>query len=188
MNNVIRIPDVTFRTRVKETLPTGEYIWKNVTSEEIFNYKRVVVFALPGAFTPTCTTQQLPAYETRYHEFKQLGIDEVYCLSVNDSFVMNAWFDHLGITQVKPLPDGSGEFTAAMGMLVNKANLGFGNRSWRYSMLVDNGEIQVLFEEPGKMSLDHADPYGLSGPSEMISWLSTDQTIRDNASFILQNA
>lgn len=163
-------PDVTFKYR----LPSDEgYDWVNITSEEIFSGKRVVVFALPGAFTPTCSSFQLPGYEMKYQEFRDAGIDEVYCLSVNDSFVMNAWFKDQGIKNVKPIPDGNGEFTYAMGMSVNKSNLGFGFRSWRYAMIVNDGQIEMMFEEPGKIGNCPTDPYEMSDPDTVLGWIRT---------------
>lgn len=161
-----RVPDIFFHTR-----ENGE--WSHKSTDYLFGGKRVVVFALPGAFTPTCSTYQLPGYEEKYDEFKQAGIDEVYCLSVNDSFVMNAWFKDQGIQNVKPLPDGSGEFTYAMGMSVNKANLGFGFRSWRYAMVVNDGVIEEIFEEPGKVGNCPADPYEISDPDTVLGWIRT---------------
>jgi peroxiredoxin len=166
-----RVPEVFFHCR--EIGLYDEYGWVHKHSDTIFGKKRVVVFALPGAFTPTCTSFQLPGYEDKYEEFKKAGIDEVYCLSVNDAFVMNAWFKSEGITNVKPLPDGSGEFTYAMGMSVNKANLGFGFRSWRYAMVVNDGEIEMMFEEPGKVGNCPEDPYGMSHPDTVLGWLHT---------------
>ena len=112
------------------------------TSRDIFDNKRVVLFSLPGAFTPICSTKMLPAYENLYLEFKKFGIDEVYCIAVNDCFVMDAWAEDLFITHVKMLPDGNGDFTKGMGMLVAKNNLGYGNRSWRYATVINSGEIE----------------------------------------------
>ena len=164
-----RVPEVTFKTRSK--CHNGDYDWRDLTSSEIFDDKRVVVFSLPGAFTPTCSTYQLPGYDEKYEEFKALGIDEVYCLSVNDSFVMNAWFKSLDIQNVKPIPDGNGDFTFAMGMSVAKINLGFGYRSWRYAMVVNNGEIEKMFEEDGKVGNCPVDPYNISDPDTVLSYL-----------------
>ena len=164
-----RVPEVTFKTRSK--CHNGDYDWRDLTSSEIFDDKRVVVFSLPGAFTPTCSTYQLPGYDEKYEEFKALGIDEVYCLSVNDSFVMNAWFKSLDIQNVKPIPDGNGDFTYAMGMSVAKINLGFGYRSWRYAMVVNNGEIEKVFEEDGKVGNCPVDPYDISDPDTVLSYL-----------------
>ena len=147
-----RVPEVVFKTRVRDESVEGPnpYRWQDVSSDDIFSGKKVVVFALPGAFTPTCSSTHLPGYEAAYEELQSLGVDDVYCLSVNDAFTMFQWGKHQGVEKVKLLPDGNGEFTRKMGMAVSKENLGFGERSWRYSMLVDNGEIVALFEEPGK--------------------------------------
>src|SRR5210317_628214 len=147
-----KVPQVTFKTRVRDESVEGPnpFRWQDVTSDEIFAGKKVIVFALPGAFTPTCSSTHLPGYEMRYEEFKAEGIDEIYCLSVNDAFTMFQWGIHQGVENVKLLPDGNGEFTRLMGMLVQKENLGFGLRSWRYSMLVDDGEIKKIFSEAGK--------------------------------------
>ena len=135
-----RTPDVIFKTRVRDESVEGPnpFRWQDVSSKDIFNGKRVVVFALPGAFTPTCSSTHLPRYEELYEEFKAAGVDEVYCLSVNDAFTMFQWGQHMGVENVKLLPDGSCDFTRGMDMLVAKDNLGFGLRSWRYSMLVEN--------------------------------------------------
>ena len=168
-----QVPEVIFKTRVRDESIEGPnpYRWQDVTTNDLFAGKRVVVFSLPGAFTPTCSTFQLPGYDEKYEDFQSLGIDEVYCISVNDSFVMNAWFKQQGVKNVKPIPDGSGEFTSAMDMLVNKANLGFGFRSWRYAMVVDDGEIEMMFEEPGKIGNCPIDPYEVSDPSTVLSFL-----------------
>jgi peroxiredoxin len=146
--------------------------WKDVTSDSLFKNKKVVIFGLPGAFTPTCSSQQLPAYEEHYDEFKDLGIDAVYCTSVNDAFVMNAWSRALRIEKVKLIPDGSGSFTKSLGMLVNKPAQGFGMRSWRYSAYVVDREIIKFFEEPGlnELSTDD-DPYEVSDPETMLKFL-----------------
>ena len=170
-----RVPEVTFHTRIRDISVEGPnpYRWQDVTTADYFAGKRVVVFSLPGAFTPTCSNYQLPGYDTLYSEFETLGIDEVYCISVNDSFVMNAWFKQQGVKNVKPIPDGSGEFTYAMGMSVNKANLGFGFRSWRYAMVVNDGEIEQLFEEPGKVGNCPVDPYEVSDPDTVLNYLKS---------------
>ena len=135
------------------------------------------MFALPVAFPPTCSSQQVPGYEAKYDELKALGIDEVYCLSVNDSFVMNAWFKDTNIKKVKPIGDGEGVFTQGMGMLVNKPTQGFGMRSWRYSMLLDNGEVVTVFEEPGKNNAsDDDDPFTVSDVDTMIDYITANQS------------
>ena len=139
-----KVPEVVFKTRVRDETVEGSnpFRWRDLSSEDIFSGRRIVVFALPGAFTPTCSSSHLPGFEQKYEEFKALGVDEVYCLSVNDAFSMFQWGRQLGIEKVKLLPDGNADFTRQMGMLVRKENLGFGDRSWRYSMLVRNGVIE----------------------------------------------
>ncbi|MDT8320289.1 MAG: peroxiredoxin [Xanthomonadales bacterium] len=171
--NEVRVPDVVFKTRVRDESIDGPnpYRWQDVSSENVFAGKKVVVFALPGAFTPTCSSTHLPGYEEHYEEFKELGIDEIYCLSVNDAFTMFQWARHQGAEKVKMLPDGSGEFTRLMGMLVRKDNLGFGERSWRYSMLVDDGKIVKLFSEPGKCDNCPTDPFEVSDAETMLRYL-----------------
>ena len=146
--------------------------WKDVTAQELFKNKKVVLFSLPGAFTPTCSGEQLPAYEERYDEFKAHGVDDIYCISVNDAFVMNAWARDLGIQKVKMIPDGDGAFTRSLGMLVNKPAQGFGMRSWRYSAFIDNKEIKQMFVEPGLNNLSNDDdPYEVSDPETMLRYL-----------------
>lgn len=169
----MRVPSVTFRTRVRNEALGGPnpFEWKDLTSEEIFAGKKVVLFALPGAFTPTCSTSHLPRYEEVYDEFRKLGVDQVICLSVNDAFVMFQWGKTQGAKNVFLLPDGNGEFTRKMGMLVDKSNLGFGMRSWRYSMYVDNGEIVKIFTEPGFEDNCPADPFEVSDADTMLNWL-----------------
>ncbi len=168
------VPQVTFKTRVRDENAAGPnpFRWQDLTSYDIFKDKRIVLFALPGAFTPTCSSTHLPGYEENYQAFKERGIDEVYCLSVNDAFTMFQWAKHQGIEKVKMLPDGSADFTRGMGMLVKKDNLGFGLRSWRYSMLVDNGEIKQLFSEPGKIDDCPTDPFEVSDAGTMLEFLS----------------
>ena len=136
------IPYVVFKERVAGS-------WTTFTTNDIFPAGKQLVFSLPGAFTPTCSSKQLPNFERLYEEFKSKGIDEIYCLSVNDSFVMNAWFDSLKITNVKAIPDGNAHFTKRMGMLINKTHLGFGMRAWRYAFVVEDGQILKWFEEEG---------------------------------------
>ncbi len=169
-----RVPSVTFKTRVRDEAVGGDnpYRWQDVTADEIFGGKTVVVFGLPGAFTPTCSSTHAPGFESKYDEFKAKGVDEVYCLSVNDAFVMKQWADKLGVSKVKMLPDGNADFTRGMGMLVQKANLGFGERSWRYSMLVKDGEIQKLFVEPGFSHNCESDPFEVSDADTMLAYLN----------------
>ena len=170
-----QVPQITFKTRVRDESIEGPnpFRWQDVTSDDIFAGKKVVVFALPGAFTPTCSSTHLPGYEENYQAFKDAGIDEVYCLSVNDAFTMFQWGIHQGVKNVKLLPDGSGDFSRLMGMLVKKDNLGFGLRSWRYSMLVDNGEIQMIFSEAGKMDDCPTDPFEVSDANTMLDYIKS---------------
>lgn len=169
----MRVPSVTFKTRVRDESVGGPnpFRWQDRTSDEIFNGRRVVVFALPGAFTPTCSSTHLPGYEEKFEALKAEGVDEVICLSVNDAFVMYQWGKALGAKNVTLLPDGNGEFTDKMGMLVNKGNLGFGARSWRYSMLVEDGEVVEQFVEPGKIDLCETDPFEVSDADTMLAAL-----------------
>jgi len=173
MKTNAKLPDVTFRTRVRDDSIEGPnpFRWQDMTTADYFAGKRVILFSLPGAFTPTCSTYQLPGFENNFEEFKANGIDEIYCLSVNDSFVMNQWAKAQGIKNVKVIPDGSGEFTRRMGMLVNKDNLGFGPRSWRSAAIVNDGVVEAWFEEPGLMDNCPDDPYGESSPETLLSYL-----------------
>ena len=173
MNIGVEVPYVEFMTRVRDESIEGPnpYRWEKVDSDFYFEDRRVVVFSLPGAFTPTCSTYQLPGFEEKYEEFIEAGIDEVYVISVNDSFVMNKWLQDQGIEKVKPIPDGSGEFTRMMGMLVDKSNLGFGMRSWRYAMVLDNGVVEQWFEEPGREDNCDSDPYSVTSPENVLSTL-----------------
>ena len=167
---MIQVPDVVFKTRVKTDDMPG-YDWKDVTSKDIFSGKRVVLFSLPGAYTPTCSSTHLPGFEAMYNDVKEQGVAEVYCISVNDSFTMNSWFNSLGITQVKPIPDGNAEFTRKMGFLVDKSNLGFGMRSWRYSMVVTDGIVEAMFVEPGIEDNAGNDPFTVSDVDTMLAYL-----------------
>ena len=146
--------------------------WVLKRTQDIFNDKEVVVFGLPGAFTPTCSAFQLPKFEDLYDEFKDLGIDEVYCTAVNDSFVMNAWFEQQGITKVKALPDGNGDFAKSVNMINDFTNRGFGMRSWRYCMYVKNAEIKVRYTEWGEPeACPIQDPFEVSNAEKMIEAL-----------------
>jgi len=168
-----RVPHVVFKTRVRDESVGGSnpYRWQDKTTEEIFGGKKVVVFSLPGAFTPTCSSNHLPRYEELYEEFKAQGVDEIICVSVNDAFVMFQWGKNVGANHVFLLPDGSGEFTRKMEMLVDKSNIGFGLRSWRYSMLVDNGTIKKTFVEPGFEDNCPVDPFEVSDADTMLAYL-----------------
>lgn len=173
----VRVPDVTFHTRVRDESIGGDnpFRWQDVTSDDYFKGKRVVLFSLPGAFTPTCSTYQLPGYENGHGDFAAEGIDEIYCMSVNDSFVMNKWAIDQGIKNVKVIPDGSGEFTRKIGMLVEKANLGFGYRSWRYAAVINDGVIEAWFAEPGLEDNHGEDPYGESSPETVLAWIKANK-------------
>lgn len=167
------VPDVIFKTRVRDESIDGPnpFRWQDLSSAEIFGGKRIALFALPGAFTPTCSSTHLPGYEKNYEAFKGLGIDEVVCLSVNDAFVMYRWGVSQEAKNVFLLPDGSGEFTRKMGMLVDKSNLGFGMRSWRYSMVVNDGKIEKMFAEAGFSDNCQTDPFEVSDADTMLAYL-----------------
>lgn len=169
------VPQITFYTRVRDESLGGEnpFKWELIGTDKIFKNKRVVVFSLPGAFTPTCSSTHLPGYEKNYEKVKAKNIDEIYCLSVNDAFTMFQWSKHLGIKQVKMLPDGNGDFTRLMGMLVKKENLGFGLRSWRYSMVVNNLEIEKMFVEDGLSDNHPEDPFEVSDVDTMLKYLNS---------------
>lgn len=156
-----KVPSVTFRTR-----QGGE--WVDVTTDELFNGKTVVVFSLPGAFTPTCSTTHLPGYNEYARLLKENGVDDIICMSVNDTFVMNAWAQDQEASNITVIPDGNGEFTEGMGMLVDKEDLGFGKRSWRYSMLVKDGTVEKMFIEPEKPG----DPFEVSDADTMLNYIN----------------
>lgn len=156
-----KVPNVSFPVR-----ENGE--WKTLTTDQIFKGKKVVIFSLPGAFTPTCSSTHLPRYEQLAEVFYKNGVDDIYCLSVNDTFVMNAWGADQKAEKVKLIPDGNGEFSEQMGMLVDKNNLGFGKRSWRYSMLVNDGKIEKMFIEPQK----DGDPFEVSDADTMLKHIN----------------
>lgn len=163
-----RVPEVQFRTR-----RDGD--WVNVSSQELFAGRKVVLFALPGAFTPTCSATHLPRYEELASEFAACGVDEIVCLSVNDGFVMEAWGRDEGASKLRLIPDGNAEFTRGMGMLVGKEDLGFGDRSWRYSMLVDDGVIEKMFIEPEV----EGDPFTVSDADTMLGYLDPERAESD---------
>ena len=173
----INVPNVTFKTRVRDENIEGSnpFRWEDKTSDDFFKGKRVVLFSLPGAFTPTCSTYQLPGFENNFAAFQEHGIDAIYCLSVNDSFVMNKWKEMQGVQNIDVIPDGSGEFTRRMGMLVAKDNLGFGPRSWRYAAIINDGQIEAWFEEPGIRDNHDEDPYGVSSPETLLEYLENQK-------------
>lgn len=155
------VPSATFKTRVDEQ-------WRDVTTDEIFKGRTVVVFSLPGAYTPTCSSTHLPRYNELAATFRANGVDQIVCLAVNDAFVMNEWKRDQLAEDVTMLPDGNGEFTAGMGMLVDKSAIGFGKRSWRYSMLVRDGVIEKMFIEPESAG----DPLEVSDAETMLRYIN----------------
>ena len=156
-----RVPDITFRTR-------NDSQWVDVTSDELFKGKTVIVFSLPGAFTPTCSSTHVPGYNELAKTFKENGVDDIICMSVNDTFVMNEWKKTQEADNITFIPDGNGEFTEQMGMLVDKESLGFGKRSWRYSMLVTDGVIKKMFIEPEV----EGDPFEVSDAETMLNYIN----------------
>ena len=156
-----KVPNVTFKTR-----QDGE--WVDVTTDDLFAGKKVAVFSLPGAFTPTCSSTHLPGFQQKADELKAKGIDSIVCLSVNDAFVMNAWKKDQDASNVECIGDGNGEFSKGMGMLCDKSAIGFGPRSWRYSMVVNDGTIEKMFIEPEK----DGDPFEVSDVDTMLEYLS----------------
>ena len=178
MSKARYVPDVTFKFREGDEAPEGggcpiggQFVDK--TTQDLFGGKRVILFSLPGAFTPTCSTYQLPGFDEGYEQFKALGIDEIYCISVNDAFVMNEWARHLGIKNVKVIPDGNGTFTRLMGRLVDKSAIGFGMRSHRYAAIVNDGYVEKIFDEEGREDNYGSDPYGESSPENVLNYLKS---------------
>jgi peroxiredoxin len=168
-----QIPQVEFVFR-----ENGEFV--NRTSYDLFDGKRVIIFSLPGAFTPTCSAYQLPGFEENYGAFRDLGIDAIYCISVNDAFVMNAWAQDQNIQNVQLIPDGNAYFTRSMGQLVAKTNLGFGERSWRYAAVVNDRIIEKMFIEEGQRDNADTDPYEISTPENVLEYVKS--TVRETAS------
>ncbi len=164
-----KIPQVTFRTR-------RNHEWIDVTSDDIFAGKTVIVFSLPGAFTPTCSSTHVPRYNQLAPAFKAQGVDEIVCISVNDAFVMNEWKAEQQADNLHFLPDGNGDFSDAMGMLVDKADLGFGKRSWRYSMLVKDGVVEKMFIEPDVPG----DPFEVSDADTMFDYIAPNASKPSN--------
>lgn len=163
------IPQVTFPTRQGDA-------WVNVTTDELFKGKTVIVFSLPGAFTPTCSSSHLPRYNELHPVFKAHGVDDILCVSVNDTFVMNAWKDDQEAENITFIPDGNGEFTEGMGLLVDKKELGFGKRSWRYSMLVKDGVVEKMFIEPN----EPGDPFKVSDADTMLKHVAPDYKTQES--------
>ena len=156
-----RVPEVSFKLR-------ENHAWANVSTQELFAGKTVIVFSLPGAFTPTCSSTHLPRYNELAPTFFAHGVDSILCVSVNDAFVMNEWAADQESEHIRLIPDGNGEFTAGMGQLVDKSDLGFGKRSWRYSMLVRDGVVEKMFVEPHKPG----DPFEVSDADTMLAYLA----------------
>jgi glutaredoxin-like protein len=165
-----RIPNATFHTYQGQE-------WVDVTTDELFSGKTVVVFSLPGAFTPTCSSSHVPRYSQLEPVLKQHGVDEIICMSVNDTFVMNEWKIDQKADNITFIPDGNGEFTEGMGMLVDKDDLGFGKRSWRYSMLVKDGVVEKMFIEPDQPG----DPFEVSDADTMLDYIAPDAARPHNA-------
>lgn len=159
-----KVPEASFRTRT----PAGE--WKDISTQELFAGKTVVLFSLPGAFTPTCSSAHVPRYNALVPVFRANGVDEVICVSVNDAFVMDAWQKDQHAPDITFLPDGNGSFTEAMGLLVDKSEIGFGKRSWRYSMLVKDGVIEKMFIEPDQPG----DPFEVSDADTLLKYLNIE--------------
>ncbi len=164
-----KVPEVTFKTRQADS-------WKEVTTEDLFKNKTVIVFSLPGAFTPTCSSSHLPRYDELAPVFKEHGVDDILVVSVNDTFVMNAWAEDQGTENIKFIPDGNGEFSEGMGMLVDKEDLGFGKRSWRYSMLVKDGVVVKQFIEPN----EPGDPFKVSDADTMLNYIAPEHKLQDS--------
>ena len=157
-----------FKISKQVTTTDGITKWVELDDKGLFEGKKVVIFGLPGAFTPTCSSQQLPGFEQAYNDFRQAGIDDIYCITVNDSFVCNAWTANQGLVNVKVIPDGSAQLTIKMGMDVRKDNIGFGIRSWRYAAVVDDGNIVQQFVEDGFGDDVEGDPYEVSTPENVL--------------------
>ncbi|WP_264874382.1 glutathione peroxidase [Vibrio agarivorans] len=163
------VPQVTFPTRQNDQ-------WLNVTTNDLFKNKTVIVFSLPGAFTPTCSSSHLPRYNELFSVFQEHGVDDILCVSVNDTFVMNAWKADQEAENITFIPDGNGEFTDGMGMLVDKDDLGFGKRSWRYSMLVKNGIVEQMFIEPN----EPGDPFKVSDADTMLNHIAPAHKVQES--------
>ena len=178
MINGFKIPKVIFRVREGDTSNDEEICaiggkWSDKSSDDYFKGKRVILFSLPGAFTPTCSSQQLPGFEKNAAKLKALGIDDIYCCSVNDSYVMNAWAKKMNISHIKVISDGSGLFTKYMGMLISKDHDGFGQRSWRYMSIINDGIVEKWWQEPGINNTgSDDDPYVETTPENCIEYLS----------------
>eukprot|EP00915_Cephaloidophora_sp_WS-2016_P007738 GHVH01010655.1.p1 GENE.GHVH01010655.1~~GHVH01010655.1.p1 ORF type:complete len:190 (-),score=34.11 GHVH01010655.1:21-590(-) len=167
------VPNANFVCRVRdETIKPNPFKFVTKSTKDVFNGKKTVLFSLPGAFTPTCSSTHLPRYEELYDDFKKLGVEQIICLSVNDAFVMFNWGKSIGAKNVMLLPDGNCDFTKKMNMMVDKSNLGFGNRSWRYAMVVNaDMTIDKIFEEAGKCDNCASDPFEVSDADTVLAYL-----------------
>ena len=163
------VPSVVFKARRQDD--DGNFDWVDVSTWDMFAKRRVLIFSLPGAFTPTCSTYQLPSFEHLAEDIYCEGIDDIYCITVNDAFVCNAWARDHELHEIVVIPDGSGKFTEEMQMLVDKDNIGFGRRSWRYAAVVDNGHITDWFIEEGKEDNHEKDPYMFTDPEFILNKL-----------------
>ena len=181
MSEVENIPQVIFKMRVRND---NSFEWRDVSTDDLFKNKRCILFALPGAFTPTCSAAHLPGYALKYNQFKAHGIDEVYCLSVNDAFVMNKWGIEQGLEEdktvgsihmfktVKMIPDGAALFTRGMGMTCNwTTERGFGERSWRYSAVINDMKIEKMFVEQPRVENSEADPFEVSDAHTILDYV-----------------
>lgn len=168
-----RVPNITFRVRANDE-------WTNITTDDLFKGKTVVVFSLPGAFTPTCSSAHLPRFNELAPVFAANGVDSIVCVSVNDTFVMNEWAKDQEADNVTLVPDGNGEFTEGMGMLVDKSDIGFGKRSWRYSMLVKDGVVQKIFAEPD----EPGDPFKVSDADTMLHYINPKAKAPDQVAIL----
>lgn len=167
------VPHVTFQIRELND-------WKTLSTDELFKNKTVVVFSLPGAFTPTCSSTHLPRYNELAPAFIANGVDQILCISVNDAFVMNEWANDQEADQIRLIPDGNGDFTAGMNMLVDKSDLGFGKRSWRYSMLVKDGIVVKQFIEPDVPG----DPFEVSDADTMLAYINPNAAKPDQVALL----
>jgi peroxiredoxin len=172
-----RIPNVMHMLRVRDESIGGDnpYRWEQKTTHEIVGRGKNIIFSLPGAFTPTCSTYQLPDFESLFNDFQALGVENIFCISVNDAFVMNKWAQDQNLEHIKVIPDGSNLFTSSMGMDVAKDNLGFGLRSWRYAIVVEDYVIKQSFIERGLMNNAEDDPYGVSSPQNILAFLKGEE-------------
>tara|TARA_Y100000589_G_C27072213_1_gene595908 strand:- start:475 stop:1014 length:540 start_codon:yes stop_codon:yes gene_type:complete len=175
MNKTIPNAEFYLRTLYETAEKEKKYKWSLLKTKELFSPKKIIIFSLPGAFTPTCSTFQLPGFEKLYNDFVKQNIDAIYCVSVNDAFVMNSWAKQHDINNIQMIPDGNAEFTRKIGMLVEKNNLGFGLRSWRYAIICENYEIKYSFIEEGFEDNCDDDPYEKTKPENILKFLEDNK-------------